>query len=277
MRLLNTRSFGFKEFTRGVPPYAILSHRWGTETEEVLYNDIKSSIFKLKKAFAKVVEACCRNALEDGFEWVWIDTCCIDKSSSAELSEAINSMYAWYKNSTVCYVFLQDVASDREPHCGSDEQYEKIWPVSSFERSEWFHRGWTLQELIAPDRVEFYTCGWVWIGTKRSLAPRLEVSTKIPTSILNGRDLETCCVAQRMSWASNRQTTRVEDGAYCLLGIFGVNMPLLYGEGSNAFIRLQQEILRQKEDYSLFAWSSPTRYAAHPWCSIGRMSGNVAA
>ncbi|TBU62258.1 hypothetical protein BD310DRAFT_87820 [Dichomitus squalens] len=187
----------------------------------------------------------CEFALENGFEWVWIDTCCIDKTSSAELSEGINSMYAWYAASAVCYAFLHDVSDDRDP-CEEG---------SSFSTSVWWTRGWTLQELIAPRCVMFLSREWSILGSKTSLADVVTRVTGIDVDILTHRkSLDDVSVACRMSWASKRRTTRAEDMAYSLMGIFGVNMPTIYGEGSDAFIRLQEEILRRTPDQSLFVW-----------------------
>lgn len=166
----------------------------------------------------------------------------IDKTSSAELSEAINSMYQWYKNANICYAYLEDI-TDQDQLFHSDRSIE----------SRWFQRGWTLQELIAPRVVEFYTASWAEIGTKSSLRKKISHETGIDIRILDGQDPSICNVAERMSWAAFRQTTRIEDAAYCLLGLFQVSMPLLYGEGKGAFIRLQQEILRTTDDYSLLA------------------------
>jgi hypothetical protein len=265
MRLLNTSSLQLEEFPgTETPHYAILSHTW--EMEEILFSDMQGGTAESKAGFAKV-KGCCQKALDDGFEWVWIDTCCIDKSSSAELSEAINSMYAWYRDSVVCYAYLQDVTE-------LDAADPNLLSMNEFGKSRWFTRGWTLQELIAPPGVEFYTLEWVEIGTKLSLAPALSLVTGIPTPVFHGRPPKNYCVAQRMSWAATRQTTRVEDVAYCLLGIFDVHMPLLYGEGRKSFYRLQYEILSQEEDYSLFAFgrdyhgreglaSSPTSFGSN--------------
>ncbi|KAE8131019.1 ankyrin repeat-containing domain protein [Aspergillus pseudotamarii] len=221
-------------------PYAILSHTWGPD--EVTLQNINEPVVKSWKGYKKI-EECCSMAHEMGYEYVWIDTCCIDKTSSAELSEAINSMFVWYQEARVCYAYLYDV------------------PSTPFEESRWFTRGWTLQELIAPQVVIFFNRDWEQLGNKTSLGRRISQRTRIPESILSGeKDLDTCSTAQRMSWAAERQTTRVEDRAYCLMGLFGVNMPLIYGERESAFIRLQEEILRISEDHSLFAWkSSDTR------------------
>ncbi|KAK6823224.1 hypothetical protein RU639_005953 [Aspergillus parasiticus] len=248
MRLLKTRkteagNFVVKLFTdeqlRGLP-YAILSHTWGPD-EATLQNINEPSVSS--SMGYKKIEQCCSVARKMGYEYVWIDTCCIDKTSSAELSEAINSMFAWYQEAKVCYAYLSDV-----PHI-------------PFEASRWFTRGWTLQELIAPRYMIFFDGSWKRLGDKRSLARQISECTPIPDSILWGeKDIDTFSTAQKMSWAAERQTSRVEDRAYCLMGLFGVNMPLIYGEREAAFIRLQEEILRISEDHSLFAWkSSDTR------------------
>jgi hypothetical protein len=174
----------------------------------------------------------------------WIDSCCIDKSSSAELSEAINSMYKWYANAQVCYAYLSDVDVDQNAE-------------SALRLSQWFSRGWTLQELLAPRVVQFYDKNWLEIGTKQSLSWLLAEITGIGSGSLSGDKVLTC-IAQKMSWAARRKTTRAEDLAYCLMGLFDVNMPLLYGEGGQkAFIRLQTEIMATTTDESIFAWSYP--------------------
>jgi hypothetical protein len=181
-----------------------------------------------------------------GFEYVWIDTCCIDKERSAELSEAINSMYRWYKEAQVCIAYLADVPSEDSPRS----------LYSALAMSRWFTRGWTLQELIAPPTVKFYGRDWREIGTKWSLQKIISEVTGIPVEVLTTGDLRDISVAQRMSWASRRETTRHEDLAYCLMGLFDVNMPILYGEGERAFTRLQEEIINISNDHSLFAWQA---------------------
>ncbi|RDW63708.1 hypothetical protein BP6252_11253 [Coleophoma cylindrospora] len=254
MRLLNTDTLQLSSFFGAeLPPYVTLSHTWGSD--EVLFADIQEGTARNKSGFRKV-RGCCRKAAADDFAWVWIDTCCIDKSSSAELSEAINSMYQWYKASVICYVYLEDIST------AGTHTMPRISPFVGWTKSRWFTRGWTLQELIAPPILEFYSEEWVEIGTKASLSEQVSNITGVPIPILRGEDPSTCTIAHRMSWASKRQTTREEDIAYCLLGIFGVNMPMLYGEGSKAFKRLQEEILKQNEDYTLFAWS--LRYDCSP-------------
>ncbi|CAN9217397.1 unnamed protein product [Alternaria alternata] len=272
MRLINCSTLQLEEFFgHNIPRYAILSHTWGDE--EVSFADFVSSQSTKsisvpdrigrsdsvtmirsvmdRSGYQKVLFTC-RQAISDGLDYAWIDTCCIDKSSSAELSEAINSMFTWYKNSTCCYAYLSDVSKARIE--------------IEFPRSRWFTRGWTLQELLAPDNLIFYDQQWCHLGTKFEQEEWISKITGIDEMAISEREihgrkigLSTFCVAKKMSWASARQTTRVEDIAYCLLGIFDINMPLLYGEGDRAFLRLQEEIIRKIDDDSILAWGlSPT-------------------
>ncbi|KAI0776919.1 heterokaryon incompatibility protein-domain-containing protein [Trametes elegans] len=237
---------------RDRPPkeYAILSHVWRQKEQSFLaVRGIIRGCARTNRNPRDFVDdkirKCCQWAEAHGFKLVWIDTCCIDKSSSAELSEAINSMFNWYAQATVCYAYLHDTADDENPS----------YPGSSFRRSEWFTRGWTLQELIAPRDVVFLSREWKPLASKVTAATLLEQITGIDAAILRGhRSLDDISVARRMSWAANRKTTRVEDEAYCLMGIFGVNLPTIYGEGREAFVRLQEEILRRTPDRTLLAW-----------------------
>jgi hypothetical protein len=249
MYLLDTSTFELHDFqSNDIPDYAILSHRWSGE--EVSFFDLRDGKGTDLAGFSKF-KGCCAQAASDGWQYVWIDSCCIDKSSSAELSEAINSMFRWYKNAEVCYAYLVDVPDGTE---------DPRLPDSFFRRSKWFTRGWTLQELLAPSTVVFFDCNWVEIGTKSSLYDTIVSITGIKLLA----NFEEACVAQKMSWASRRETTRLEDMAYCLMGLFGVNMPPLYGEGENAFRRLQLEILNRMDDESLFAWKEE-RGGVWPW------------
>jgi hypothetical protein len=193
----------------------------------------------------------------------------IDKSSSAELSEAINSMFRWYHEATVCYAYLSDCTGS-DPSRPFEKNRKSALPGQKDDNpqalhykpklshsSRWFRRGWTLQELIAPKVLEFLAEDWSHIGTKLSLQDSISAITGISLDVLRGGSLSACTVAERMGWAANRDTTRLEDIAYSLLGIFQVHMPLLYGEGRRAFIRLQEEIMKTTEDYTLFAWQPP--------------------
>lgn len=240
MRLLDTSTIMLSEFfDADIPPYAILSHTWGKN--EVSFQDLDHVKTKGPQAYYKIAR-CCALAASQSYQWVWIDTCCIDKTSSAELSEAINSMYRWYKNSEICYGYLEDVSID---------------DMDTFGSSRWFTRGWTLQELLAPANVHFYDKRWTKLGSKQSLREAVAAATGVPIECLFHSEnvfLGTS-VAARMSWASKRQTSRVEDTAYCLMGLFDVNIPLLYGEGLKAFMRLQHEIVKNIDDESIFAWT----------------------
>ncbi|KAK3368857.1 heterokaryon incompatibility protein-domain-containing protein [Lasiosphaeria ovina] len=232
--------------------YAILSHTWADE--EVTYQDIaKLETARQKAGFAKI-EKTCEMASFQGLQYAWIDTCCINKDSSAELTEAINSMFEWYAQSEVCYAYIEDLPSCHHETLGMPTL---DWLSPSAQTYRWFTRGWTLQELIAPRRLEFYDEHWGPRGEKSNLLAEISQHTGIDVDVLvDSAVLSKTPVARKMSWASGRQTTRVEDMAYCLLGIFNVNMPMIYGEGERAFIRLQEEISKESNDLSLFAWTA---------------------
>lgn len=250
MHLINTKTRK-PELFHGVyrPTYATLSHTWGDD--EVSLQDVRDMpLEKLSQraGYIKVTRACER-ALADGLSYLWADTCCIDKTSSAELSEAINSMFKWYADAEVCYAYLSDLETA--------EHWRKL------KGCRWFSRGWTLQELIAPWNVRFYAADWTYVGDRNeSLLSQLAQITGVPEHVLSSGSslLSTMPVATKMSWAAHRETTRPEDQAYCLLGIFNVSMPLLYGSGRLAFLRLQEEIMRQSNDHTILAWSHG-RYA----------------
>lgn len=242
MRLLNTSTLILHDFFEPYPDYVILSHMWGED--EVTFDDIHKPHARQMQGYRKIA-GCCQMALKDGFEWAWIDTCCIDKRSSSELSEAINSMYEWYWSAAICYAYMSDVHHHHEI---MDIQME-------LEASRWFHRGWTLQELLAPDVVEFYDKSWKFLGTKSQLIQSVERATNINEMYLSDRDtIKSASIATKLSWAAGRQTTRPEDIAYCLLGLVEVNMPMLYGEGDRAFYRLQSELIRKDIDHTIFTW-----------------------
>lgn len=272
MRLLHLKTFEFQEFfNEEVPPYAILSHRWGRI--EVSFKDMSDKeALESHPGFGKIRDFCTfainrpRKPSEAVVEWGWIDTCCIDKSGSAELSEAINSMFAWYRLSSFCCVYLADVPPISK---GTEIVYD------AFGQSEWLTRGWTMQELLAPENVIFCNTSWELEGHKctherdecKSLGQGdpLNGTITLATGIrkrylIDPQAYTKASIACRMSWASHRITARVEDIAYCLLGIFDVHMPPLYGEGTKAFRLLQEEILRRSNDQSIFAWFNIDHY-----------------
>ncbi|WYZ34068.1 hypothetical protein EsH8_I_000344 [Colletotrichum jinshuiense] len=253
MWLINTTTLNLEEFTDpSVVKYAILSHTWGKD--EVSMQDMAYlPRAKAKAGFAKIAKTC-EIALQKGLGYAWVDTCCIDKASSAELSEAINSMFRWYKDAYVCFVFLSDLSPE---HVGYSYSKSPVTnrPTRELAACRWFSRGWTLQELIAPVYVEFYDGNWNFRFTKDGEASTLSALTKIDVDILMFKnELKNVPVAVKMSWAAYRETTRAEDRAYSLLGLFDINMSMLYGEGVKAFQRLQQEIVRETDDLSIFAW-----------------------
>lgn len=280
MRLLGTSTLEFVSFHEDVvPPYAILSHTWGAQ--EVTYqemaflqklerlpaelrkdrlyvaslmaaagldfSDANEDAIRRRRGFEKIEETAVV-ARSRGLEYFWLDTCCIDKTSSAELQEAINSMYQWYQRAAYCVVYLED----------QSRRFDLEWSRRVFqdmlERSRWITRGWTLQELIAPRVVVFYDSNWRALCGKSDALSEIEELTGIPRYVLATGDLRQSSVAQKMSWAAGRTTTRSEDVAYSLMGLFDVHMPMLYGEGTKSFRRLQEEIIRTTPDDSIFAW-----------------------
>jgi len=244
MRLLKVESHGEFSLTDDItgddiPPYAILSHTWGADREEVTFKDMVEGTGEGKAGYAKI-RFCGKQAASHGLQYFWVDTCCIDKSSSAELAEAINSMFRWYHDATKCYVYLSDVSTrDYDKY----NQFSRFKWESAFRKSRWFTRGWTLQELISPASVEFFSMENDRLGDKKSQEQLVHEITGIPVQALRGSPLSHFSVAERMSWAEKRKTKREEDGAYSLLGIFDIHMPLIYGEGRNkAFFRLEKAI-----------------------------------
>jgi hypothetical protein len=274
MRLLDVSTHQLVACNDDQPPsYAVLSHTWGMPIEEVSFQEVQASTTKLsadpkpltwttKSGWLKIQHACAE-ALRLGYQYLWVDTCCIDKSSSAELQEGINSMFRWYEGAGVCLAYLSDV----EPNC------DLAAHGSAFRKAKWFSRGWTLQELLAPQMVMFFDRDWNYIDNKGSLSAVIEETSGIEARYI-GVDhhnpqsfegsayerLREASVAQRMSWMSGRETTRREDMAYCLLGIFDIHMPMVYGEGDKAFARLQEEIMKASDDTTLLAWGYK-----YPW------------
>ncbi|KAF2686634.1 hypothetical protein K458DRAFT_362825 [Lentithecium fluviatile CBS 122367] len=243
MRLL--RRYDGGDFSLGqfsdeaIPPYAILSHTWGPDTEEVTFEDLTKGAGRDKPGYEKI-RFCGEQAGQDGLQHFWIDTCCINKANKAELSYSINSMFRWYRNATRCYVYLSDVSTAKRE--ASDGLPEFAWEPA-FRVSRWFTRGWTLQELLAPRSVEFFSRERKRLGDKRSLRRQIHEITVIPELVLQGTPLSQFSVNDRLSWIEYRQTKLEEDRAYSLLGIFDVHIPPIYGEGTaSAFKRLREEI-----------------------------------
>ncbi|KAI1658179.1 hypothetical protein F4813DRAFT_388963 [Daldinia decipiens] len=268
IRLIDTRTLCLVSIPReDTPRYAILSHTWDNDNEisfqeMMAINDDPHHPATDKTGYLKIVGTC-QMAKNHGIPYAWVDNCCIDKTSSSDLGEAINSMYRWYQEAEVCYALLSDF--------DTDDTLEIALP-----KCRWFTRGWCLQGLIAPKTLLFLDSQWNRIGSKADLTSLVSKITLVDEEILIDRDLVSSVpVARRMSWAAKRMTTREEDIAYCLLGIFDVNMPILYGEGPKAFQRLQEEIIKASNDLSIFAFDeSPSRNVAyfdsktHLYCSL---------
>ncbi|CAO2649918.1 Nn.00g012100.m01.CDS01 [Neocucurbitaria sp. VM-36] len=240
MRLINVEALEMETFLGRPPKYAILSHTWGDN--EVTFEDWTAATWDQKSGFKKLTRAC-DQARIDGYRYIWVDSCCINKDSSSELSEAINSMFAWYRDADVCYAYLEDAHN-----------------IDDLRAARWFTRGWTLQELLAPKRLCFFNSSWEPIGWRHYLADVIGALTGIQWQALMGTSstnyVRSLSVAKKMAWAATRVTTREEDIAYCLLGLFDVNMPLLYGEGGvKAFKRLQQEIIKDSLDLTFLVGS----------------------
>ncbi|KAM5354569.1 hypothetical protein ACJ41O_001216 [Fusarium nematophilum] len=262
MRLLHTTRLEVVSFDADLPTYSILSHTW--EDEEITLRDLERGRAEGMKGYPKLQNACAL-AASQGYDYIWIDTCCIDKTSSAELSEAINSMFRWYRDADVCYAFLSDVSSAGPIADYTLSDHDNIVTLREVTLSRWFTRGWTLQELIAPKAVHFYNQNWLHLGSKDKATKIIQAATGIPPSALLSSNLTGICSHQRMQWAAARRTTRPEDMAYCMLGIFDVNMSLLYGEGKKkAFRRLQEEIVKSSTDLSIFLWTVPANRRDSP-------------
>jgi hypothetical protein len=244
MRLLEIHEHGFKPSPNyeecDIPQYAILSHTWGADGDEVTLKDITNGGCTQKKGYHKL-ELCADQARQDGYRYLWADTCCIDKTDSVELNTTITSMFRWYQHAAKCYVYLSDVAI-AEPDTNGSSNSNRTWH-SSFRSCRWLTRGWTLQELLAPQIVEFYDSMGKKLGDKASLEKEICQVTGIPAKALRGAPLSSFTIEERLSWQRARHTKKPEDKAYSLAGICNVSIIPIYGEGlDRAMGRLQKEI-----------------------------------
>ncbi|KAK4498320.1 hypothetical protein PRZ48_010978 [Zasmidium cellare] len=274
MRLLNVHSLQLEKYDdiEETPEYAILSHRWSKN--EMRFGHFQGADWDtLRKSaidggkedeigIAKILSAC---AVTKSFalDYLWIDTCCIDGSSSTEVTQAINSMFRWYQRASVCLAYLFDVSTDTSElgHMIDRRLYARkktqILRIGPFEDSQWFRRGWTLQELLAPPELVFYDHAWRRIGVKTDMTKQIQAATRIDPKYLTG-DFEDASIATKLSWVSDRTTTLPDDMAYCMVGILGVSMDTRYGEEERAFMRLQELLIEKVADDSIFAWTDPT-------------------
>ncbi|KAI1266493.1 HET-domain-containing protein [Xylariaceae sp. FL1019] len=269
MRVINTSTFTITTDNHSLfvdRGYAILSHRWtGAEIEyqgfphhiAALRSNL-DSLDLLKPIGLNKIRDACRIARRKNIRWMWIDTCCIDKSNAVEYNESINSMYRWYACATICITYLSDVKMD--PNSQGVDIFRSSEHKDRPSTSTWFSRGWTLQELLAPVDMEFYDTDWELIGTRKSLAAPLEEITQIKRDYFTGAsDCQEASIAAKISWMAGRVTEKPEDVAYSMLGLLGINMVPSYGEGAErAFLRLQYALLSESTDETLFAWKMPT-------------------
>ncbi|KAI0672180.1 hypothetical protein C8Q78DRAFT_732380 [Trametes maxima] len=270
MRLLNTRSGAFRWFERTADvSYAIVSQVVG-EGKDQSYQDIlrvqNAAAFTLEGHASKhclqnssilddarvspTIRRACQLAAGAGYDYVWISSCCVDRTNDVELARTLSDLWDWYSRAGLCYAYLGDVSPVNEDGAAS------FLECNQFRESEWHKDPWTLLALCAPPNVVFLAQDWSVLGAKASLATTIEVLTGIDKEILRGEKcLHDASIARRMWWASKRRKpVAEEDLAYSLLGLFNVRMPILYGEGPRAFLRLQEEILRTTDDQSIFAW-----------------------
>ncbi|KAK5734382.1 hypothetical protein LTS12_026723 [Elasticomyces elasticus] len=263
MRFLQVGSQGELSLSKDVStcpgPYAILSHTWGAEEDEVTFEDLQQGTGTSKTGYNKL-RFCTIQSQRDGLQYSWVDTCCINKVNHVELSEAITSMFRWYQGATKCYVYLSDVPTGNSTVSSRTDDW-----TTDFRISRWFRRGWTLQELLAPTLVEFYSSERVLLGSKQTLEGLINEITEIPIDALRGTPLSQYPVEQRLQWTNGRETHKVEDKAYCLLGIFDVYMPLIYGERENAYKRLKEEIRKNNvgdrlDDEKILDWLTSVEY-----------------
>lgn len=259
--------------------YAILSHRW--ENPEITFDQMRAGELSGTVPQSSKIQRACETAKSRDLKWIWIDTCCINKDSQSELAEALNSMFKWYREAKVCFAYLFDVRRETssKEHDVFRRQTRQDDPHSedgvSSKHSVWFSRGWTLQELLAPKVIQFYDMDWNELGTRSELAQEIEGITKIDARYLReahegGTQFRTVCIATKMSWMANRTTTRDEDMAYSMLGLFDVSMAPIPGEGGpRAFARLQKELLKNVLDESIFAWKMPKDRLGAPSTNAG--------
>lgn len=252
MRLLDTETYELRDHAGYPVKYAILSHRW--YSEEITFNTLDPVRLRDKTVFTpqlNKIRGACDQARDDGWKWIWIDSYCIDKTSSEEVARSIRSMFQWYRKAETCYTYLTDVSKSAKSR--------NVLESAPGNPSEWFERGWTLQELLAPRKMTFFDTSWNEIGDKLELAPAIERITGISARYLRDiEDFRTASVATRLSWQASRKTTQIEDMAYSLFGILDVALTPMYGEGREAFMRLQRELVDTRPDESLFAWTAPT-------------------
>lgn len=246
MWLINTSTLELHEFSRSTPSYATFSYV--TDENEASFEDLAQAQKDRCKDSIKIIERACDQARIAGYEWLWNHAACVDKRSCAAQSEAINSLPRIYRDCEHSIVYLEDLYHD---------QFEDEQIGERLAACRWIKNIWAIPQIVFPREVYFYSSDWSQIGTKRSLLPHLSSIIGIDQPALEHWGcLEDYSIARRMSWASEMTAFRTEDLAYALLGLFDVGMPIIYGEGGKAFLKLQEEIIRDTDDFSLLAWDN---------------------
>lgn len=247
MLLLNVFTFLLREFTSSTPPYATLS-----DFTEQIEASFEGSAYMQKgkgKERLTMIQRACGEARNAGSEWLWNFAACVDKRSSAAQSEAINSLAKIYRDCEYSIIYLADFDFKlvRDETMGG-----------ALAECRWVKNIWAIPQIIFAREAYFYSSDWSQIGTKRTILPLLSSIMGIDKPVLEDSDtVEDYSIARRMSWASDKTALRIEDYAYALLGLFNVSMPIIYGEGRRSFIKLQEEIIKDTDDFSLFAWDNP--------------------
>jgi hypothetical protein len=229
--------------------YVMLSHRW--EAKEPLLHDIQDKVvYELEPVDGmRKLQSFCKVARDAGYRWAWSDTCCIDKSSNVELQESVNTMFVWYRHSALTMIYLSDVSRSSKS--------------GALAESAWNERGWTVQEFLAPNVVIFYQKDWSLYLDDRTPNHKESVEIMQELAYATGIDLRALVnfqpgmrgAREKLQWASRRVTTWQEDIAYSLFGIFGVHLPVIYGEKKqHALGRLLQEIIARSGDITALDW-----------------------
>ncbi|ETN38886.1 uncharacterized protein HMPREF1541_06927 [Cyphellophora europaea CBS 101466] len=275
MRLIDTRTLELADFGNHLPSaqYAILSHRWGdNEVTYRQYMALDKSLLRAQtpRAYSSGLDKIlwgCHMARRNNLRYFWIDTCCINKNNEddqTELSASVMSMWKWYHEAAICYIFLATITLsaaevERDPNAFMEWHHSKDSEDRDYGRpAEYFRRGWTLQELLAPRRAIFFNATWSFIGSRLQLVDQIYNATNIAKQYINSNEgIRLASIAARLSWAGGRETTREEDRVYSLIGLFDINMDIRYGEGyERAFYRLQKEIVENDPSEDIFAWTS---------------------
>lgn len=244
MLLLHTASLELCEFGSDAPPYGTFSARW--EDDTLGHEDLPSPQTAHQRPAFQALQRACSECQNHGLQWLWNDAVCINRRSIDALSKTLNSLAEIYRKSRLCIVYLHDLFDTEASHFDVERGLSSC---------SWIKHVWMLPQLIFSTVLQFYDAQWMHIGSKRQLSAELSRITAIEEGVLDGSEsLEDYPNCVKMSWAAGLSAEAIEDVAYSLLAVFNVNMTIRYGEGMESFLRLQEEILKNTDDYSLLAW-----------------------